>query len=68
MLCSKSWRATPAKLGCCGGGRPLPWACACRCECADGRVVVDWERCGWAEGELWGCERREVEWERTTEA
>lgn len=58
--CSKSRRATEARLAAGGGGGRV-W-----CECELGRVVVDCERCGRSEGLLTVCGRREEEWERTT--
>ena len=59
LLCSKSRRATLARLGGCEACE-RPWAC----ECDVVRAVVDCERCGRSEGLLTGGWRCDVE--RTT--
>lgn len=56
LLCSKSRRATLARLACCEGGGPR-WPCECEW---DGRAVVEWERWGRSEGPLTACWRWDV--------
>jgi hypothetical protein len=56
LLCSKSRRATWARLACWEGGGPRwPWECEW-----DEREVVEWERCGRSEGPLMVCCRWDV--------